>query len=153
MVVHFICRGNVFRSLIAEAYLKSLGLPSVQVLSSGTVADFYREGNKANLQRTLQFLETHNLTKFVPNHRAHQLDQTRLDGGDITICMNRIAYDEERQNLTFPTDTIVWEVDDVGESGHNPTTDQQHTDFREETYQQIAHKVDELVRTAHLDKS
>jgi predicted protein tyrosine phosphatase len=36
MNIHFICRGNVLRSLIAETYLRSLELPNITVISSGT---------------------------------------------------------------------------------------------------------------------
>lgn len=38
MHVHFICRGNSFRSIIAEAYAKSLGLKDMIFTSSGTIA-------------------------------------------------------------------------------------------------------------------
>jgi hypothetical protein len=38
MLIHFICRGNSFRSIIAEAYLNSLRIKGLRILSSGTAA-------------------------------------------------------------------------------------------------------------------
>lgn len=37
MNIHFICHGNVLRSLIAETYLRSLGIDGVNVASSDTL--------------------------------------------------------------------------------------------------------------------
>jgi protein-tyrosine-phosphatase len=56
MRVHFICRGNVYRSRIAEAYLKSLELEGLEVLSSGTIARERSEFTKPIAESTLKFL-------------------------------------------------------------------------------------------------
>ena len=39
--VHFVCNGNIFRSRLAEAYAKSLGLGQLEISSSGVVAANY----------------------------------------------------------------------------------------------------------------
>ena len=46
MIVHFICRGNAFRSIIAEAYLNSLKFENLKATSSGTAAAVDRAGNR-----------------------------------------------------------------------------------------------------------
>ena len=56
-IIHFICRGNAFRSIIAEAYLNSLELYYLSVLSSGTAATLYEARNLANHRMTLELLE------------------------------------------------------------------------------------------------
>lgn len=37
--IHFVCRGNNFRSRLAEAYLNSKKLPGIKVISSGIEAE------------------------------------------------------------------------------------------------------------------
>ena len=58
MIIHFICRGNSFRSIIAEAYLKSRRLDGLKVISSGTNAAADKAGNLASHGRTLGRLVT-----------------------------------------------------------------------------------------------
>ncbi len=47
MIIHFICRGNSFRSIIAEAYVNSLKFKNLKATSSGTTAAVDRAGNLA----------------------------------------------------------------------------------------------------------
>lgn len=65
MIIHFICRGNAFRSVIAEAYLNSLELKCLSVLSSGTAATLYRARNLADHRITLELLEEHGIRDFA----------------------------------------------------------------------------------------
>lgn len=150
MVIHFICRGNTFRSIIAEAYLKSLKIKGITVLSSGTVADEHRRTNEVNFQKVLSLLERHHLKQFAKPHHADQLYQARLDKGDITVCMNQIVYDDLNQTLGSPLETIVWRVDDIGEGKRLPKTETERNNYMEDAYQEIIEKVDDLVRTNNL---
>lgn len=54
MNIHFVCRGNILRSVIAEAHLKSLNLEGITVISSGTNVN---RGDPAE-RAFLQFNET-----------------------------------------------------------------------------------------------
>lgn len=146
MVVHFICRGNVFRSFIAEAYLKSLQIKNLKVLSSGTTAAQDKLSNSVHYQKVMELLQRHGLADFAKSDYADQLTQSRLDGSDIVVCVNSRVFEECKQLVTLPPKTIVWSVDDLGENGHNATTEQERDAFREETYQQIVKNVDELVK-------
>jgi protein-tyrosine-phosphatase len=93
MTIHFICRGNAHRSLIAEAYLKSLQLKDVDVLSSGTVANTYRSENEPRIPIIIARLDIYGKGQFAKT-TPDQLTQERIDRGDITVCMNQIVANE-----------------------------------------------------------
>ena len=65
MIIHFICRGNSFRSIIAEAYLNSLKINDLVVLSSGSTAAMAKARNLAYYQMTLELLGRHGLREYA----------------------------------------------------------------------------------------
>jgi len=149
MNVHFICRGNAHRSVMAEAYLKSLNLPGVTVVSSGTVADLYREPNRKSLQETLDFLTARGIGQYA-KASSEQLTQERFHQNDVTVCVNQIAYDEGSQSVTFPSDTIVWDISDTNEGHRVLKPGDLPTMYDDEIFQQIKTNIDELVKKLSL---
>ena len=149
MTIHFICRGNSFRSFIAETYLRSLNLPNVKVISSGTVAAQYKELNKEPHEIVLQVLNHHGLSKFAKPNYADQLTDELLAAGDVTICMNDLVL-SEASKFNLPADTIVWDISDIGEKERKPSATKTRTQLKEEAYQEITQKVDELVANLGL---
>ena len=150
MIVHFICRGNAFRSLIAEAYLNSLGLEGVETISSGTVANEYREANRVNFAKTQALLRKHGIEGWAKTHYADQLTSARLHQADVAVFVNRIALDEARRLGELPGNTIVWDVADLGEAGRIPSSEEQREAFSEDVYAEIVKEVDALVETLNL---
>ena len=65
MKIHFICRGNVLRSLIAETYVRSLNLDGVTASSSGTSVDLDDPQEQLFLATTKQVLARHGLAQFA----------------------------------------------------------------------------------------
>ena len=65
MIIHFICRGNSFRSIIAEAYLNSLEVKGWSVFSSGTTAALDKARNLVYYRKTLALLERHGIREFA----------------------------------------------------------------------------------------
>ena len=61
MIIHFMCRGNSFRSIIAEAYLNSFEIEDLSVLSSGATAASDKAGNLVYHRITLELLEKHGI--------------------------------------------------------------------------------------------
>jgi protein-tyrosine-phosphatase len=149
--IHFICRGNVYRSRMAEAYLKSLELPNIEVISSGTVAEREGQQNIQNQKDTLNILKRHGLDKHAKKHWA-QLTQSLVKPDDITICMNQRVYDEASTFIKFPRVPIIWGINDLGEDGKLYETREEIDLFSEKKFQDIKVKVDELVR-AKLTKT
>jgi protein-tyrosine-phosphatase len=145
MIIHFICRGNAFRSIIAEAYMNSLELKDLSVLSSGTAATSYKARNLANHRITLELLEEHGIRGFAKVHYGDQLTQSRLDKADITVCVNQRVFDECLRCVTFSASPRVWSVADIGEPGRTSDVELERQLYREEAYQEIVRNVDRLV--------
>ena len=145
MITHFICRGNAFRSIIAEAYLNSLEIIGSHVLSSGTVAALEKSGNLAYYTMTLELLEKHGIREFAKAGYGDQLSQPRLDEADITVCMNQRVYDECLRFVTFPASPYIWSVADVGEPGRISDVKSERELYRDDAYQEIVENVDRLM--------
>ena len=145
MIIHFICRGNAFRSIIAEAYVNSLELNDLSVLSSGTAATSHKARNLANHRMTLELLEEHGVRGFAKAGYGDQLTQSRLDKADITVCMNQRVYDECLRCVAFPAHPRVWSVADIGEPGRISSVESRRQLYREDAYQEIVRNVERLV--------
>jgi protein-tyrosine-phosphatase len=145
MIIHFICRGNSFRSIIAEAYLSSLKIKDLGVLSSGTTAASDKAGNLAYYRMTLDLLEQHDIRGFAKAGYGDQLTQSRLEKADITVCVNQRVYDESLQHVTFPVSPLIWSVADIGEPGRIAHSQSEQQRYREEAYQEIVKNVDQLI--------
>jgi protein-tyrosine-phosphatase len=146
MIVHFICRGNAFRSIIAEAYLNSLEITDVSVMSSGTVANLHKAQNLVSHRLTLELLERHGIRGFAKAGYADQLTQARLDKADLTVCVNQLVYDDCLQRVGFSASPRVWSVSDIGEPGRIPAAESDRETFRDEAYREIVQNVELLAR-------
>jgi protein-tyrosine-phosphatase len=145
MIIHFICRGNTFRSIMAEAYVNSLALKDLSALSSGTAATLYKAQNLPYHRITLEVLEEHGIRGFAKVDYGDQLTQARLDKADITVCMNQRVYGECLQCVTFSHSPHVWSVADIGEPGRISDVESERQFYREDAYQEIARNVERLV--------
>lgn len=147
MTIHFICRGNVLRSLIAETYLKSLNIPGVTTLSSGAIADETRAANDdaGYMTDTKAVLTKHGLASYT-KERADQLTQDRLSDNQLVVFANQIAYDEAAAIVQLPAAQIIWEITDIGEGDRIATTGAQRLIYTQEIYNEIIALVDELLQ-------
>jgi protein-tyrosine-phosphatase len=145
VIIHFICRGNSFRSIIAEAYLNSLEIKDSSALSSGTVAALDKVRNLAYYRMTLGLLEKHGIREFAKVGYGDQLSQSRLEKADISVCVNQRVYDECLELVTFPARPHIWSVADIGEPGRISNVESERQLYREEAYQEIVRNVDRMI--------
>jgi protein-tyrosine-phosphatase len=145
VIVHFICRGNAFRSIIAEAYLNSLKFEDLKAMSSGTSAAVGRAGNRGAYTATLDLLTKNGIREFAKNRYGDQLTSSRLAGADVAICMNRRVYDECQQLVSLPANTRIWSVADIGEPGRVAHTEAGKALYREAAYQEIVEGISQLI--------
>ena len=145
VIIHFICRGNSFRSIIAEAYLNSLEIKDSRVLSSGTTAASDKARNLPYYRITLDLLAKHGIREFAKDGYGDQLTQSRLEEADITVCMNQRVYDECLRCVTFPASPRIWSVADIGEPGRISNDVSERELYREEAYREIISNVELLV--------
>lgn len=147
MNIHFICRGNVLRSLIAETYLRSLHIHDVNVISSGTNVDITDQTEQIYFMNTLRILKRHGIYEYA-KATSHQLTMKRASGQDVTICMNQRVVDEASLLVDLPSNTISWDITDIGEGNRTHKSDREK--YEEEIYSEIVTKVDQLVSDLKL---
>lgn len=145
MIIHFICRGNTFRSIIAEAYLNSLRMAGYSVISSGTNAALTKASNLVYHRMTLELLGQHGIREFAKAGYGDQLTQALAAEADITVCLNQRVYDEGLQIVTFTGSPRIWSVADIGEPGRIAQNESEQSRYREEAYQEIVDNVDQLI--------
>lgn len=141
--IHFICRGNVLRSLIAETYLKSLKLQHVHVISSGTIVDWSNETERGYFTNTLALLDRHGIKSYA-KAKPDQLTQERAANQDVTVYMNQVVFDEASAIVTLPDNAVSWNITDIGEGTRTDTTHREL--YEEDIYNEITQKVDDLIK-------
>lgn len=110
--IHFVCRGNIYRSRLAEAYAKSLlnNGGSKTVSSSGIEADLNLVGDAAPI--TQQIAASENIDQCL-SPTWTQATQSHIDTNDIVIFMNKTVYQDATKFLNIPEEkTEVWSIPD-----------------------------------------
>ena len=143
MHIHFVCRGNVFRSLTAETYLRSLEIPNMTTASSGTNVNSLLPQERIYFNNTLELLDRHNIQQFAKN-QSDALTQQRIDSSDVLVVVNHRAYEEAKSQFDLPKNTVVWNIVDIGE-GDRIATETNRIDLEELIYGELIAGVQELV--------
>ncbi len=140
----FICRGNAYRSIIAETYTKSLGIKNIEVMSRGTVARANKEANIQRFAETQALMERHDLLSFAKKQHAQQLTQQDIDHSDLVVCVNDHVFDSCPVNFVLPHNTITWDIADIGDPNNIPRDHHELIEIQERTFNKIQHAVDQL---------
>jgi protein-tyrosine-phosphatase len=111
MHIHFVCRGNIYRSRLAEAYAKSLTQDEdVEVSSSGIEADLALSSDVNPYTRDLLVAES-NDRHLKPSWT--QSTQEHIDTADVVVFMSPTVYEGANKFLEIPVDKArVWHIPD-----------------------------------------
>jgi protein-tyrosine-phosphatase len=113
MKIHFICRGNVYRSRMAEAYARSSINESsgIEVGSSGIQADLALNG--AVDSAAAKTLKEDNIENFLsPIWR--QTTQALIDNADLVIFMTSTVYLDAKKAYNIDNSkNLIWNIPDI----------------------------------------
>lgn len=111
--IHFICRGNVYRSRLAEAYAKSSLTPdsNIKINSSGIEANLNLNGDVDST--AAKVLETENIKEnLAPSWQ--QTTQQILDKADLLVFMSETVYEDAHKQFNIQQNkSVVWRIKDV----------------------------------------
>ena len=110
--VHFVCRGNVYRSRLAEAYAASLlDKKTIVVSSSGIEANLALNGDVD--PETVRLLEDENLSHHL-TPTWHHTTQDDIDKNDIIVFMSKSLYRQANDQLKIPAKKVrIWDIPDI----------------------------------------
>ena len=148
MIIHFICRGNSYRSRLAEAYLNSKNSSGLKSISSGIIASRNESGPISWYAQRI--IENEKLVPFE-SLGWQQTNKEILKQGDFTIFMQQEPYDYCKKKLDFTQkDYEIWDIKDMYEFmspsiGEQPMTEKDKLKASEETFRIIKRKIDDLI--------
>jgi protein-tyrosine-phosphatase/8-oxo-dGTP pyrophosphatase MutT (NUDIX family) len=112
--IHFVCRGNTYRSRLAAAYMDTLADARFVITSSGIEAT-------ASLVKTAQpytkaTAKLHKLSYGIAD-RTTQTTAALLQAADVVVFMNKDVYDDARKVYDFDIrKCLVWHVADMSDA-------------------------------------
>lgn len=111
--IHFICRGNTYRSRIAEAYSLSLvhGKGIASISSSGIEAKLALNGDIKT--DTVELLKAEGIDKYLTPTWS-QTTQKDIDENDIIVFMSQTLYAQANKMFKLPKSKVkIWNIPDV----------------------------------------
>jgi protein-tyrosine-phosphatase len=141
MIVHFVCRGNTFRSRLAEAYFNSLKLPGYLATSSGIEAS--RDLDGAICFYTKEIANEHGLADFLSEHWI-QASKELLEKADIVVFIDHTVEEQSLRELKPElARAVAWNLYDVDPLSEKTVKTRTANDI----FALIKQKTDELVAT------
>lgn len=126
--------------------MRSLGLPDIEVISSGTDANTYIQRALPVSEYALKVLQRHGIVKYAKRQRE-QLTQDRILPDDIVICLSPRIKQECQDFVTLPPQTLTWNIVDIGESSRLIRPNHSVDQLVEDMLAEIKNQVDMLVAT------
>lgn len=109
--IHFVCRGNTYRSRLAAAYMNTLLGAEFTVSSSGIESK--RAAIKTVESYTKAVANANNLKHGITGQKTQTTDAL-LQAADVLVFMNKDVYDEAVRTYQFDTrKALVWHVPDM----------------------------------------
>ena len=145
MHIHFVCTGNLYRSRLAEGYLRSKNLPGILVSSSGVEAANNTSGPVS--WYTVRLLKYFGIIKYISMVWT-QTTSDVLKAPDLIIFMEPFHLDTARNKFDYSGKNFeVWGVKDIDNVlDGNRSLEKECLEETESTFQKIREKVDDLIQ-------
>ncbi len=109
-IVHFVCRGNTFRSRLAEAYFNKVKSERIKVISSGIQASENQNGHISYLGKYI--LKKHHYKNYKKSWT--QTTQANIDASTIVIFVSPTVFTDAQDMFDLSaTKYQVWSIPDV----------------------------------------
>jgi isopentenyl-diphosphate delta-isomerase len=111
ITIHFVCRGNTFRSRLAAAYFAELSGTRFAVTSSGVGAELSEV--KTLESYTKAVAHRHKLKHGLVQHNTQTTDRL-LQEADVVVFLNKDIYDQALKDYQVDSrKVLVWHVKDI----------------------------------------
>jgi len=141
--VHFVCTGNVYRSRLAEAYLKGRQLSWLHASSSGIAAEHHFLENGPICWWAMRLIYNDCLAPFM-SVSSTQTTAHHLTEANIVIFMSQEHYQYAKDHLGYQGSCYqIWSIADMDENLES--NDVACIKSAEHTFECIREKVDFLV--------
>ena len=150
MHIHFICTGNVFRSRLAEAYLRSLKHPKISKVSSSGIQASHNKWGPITWYAA-RIINNYNLHSFV-THTWSETTDDQIRNADVIIFIDKSHFDHVAKKHNLENKTYeIWNIPDLGEFGFTKdkisfTDDNKRMRLAEEIFKEIQKKVNSLLK-------
>lgn len=133
--IHFVCRGNVFRSRIAREYLAKHS-EGIKIISSGIMADHKLFGSISHHAKALMM--KHGLVDH--QKKWVQTTQRNIDSSTLVIFMSQTILADAKKMIDLTnTKYLVWNIKDI-----SPNSKENNTEKAEQIYQSITEEIKKL---------
>lgn len=140
--IHFVCRGNIYRSRLAEAYLKSSVKDGIWDISSSGIS-----AKKHNLHLTIspwttRIADNEHISQWLNDIKTQTSNQL-LQKSDLIIFMSQDVYRDAKRFYDFnEAICLVWDINDVKDWPKELSS----VEKGKKTYEQIKRKVSQLIK-------
>jgi len=111
MNIHFVCRANIYRSRLAEAYFRKLTNGAYKVSSSGVEAQRF-DTNYSSSSASILAKENN----LDIGNKSQRTTNEMLNDADIIVFVKKDVYLEAKNLFKFDENkVIVWDVHDIYE--------------------------------------
>lgn len=146
--IHFVCTGNIFRSRLAEAYLKSKKFTDILISSSGTHAKTHHKGSISWYAQRLLF--RYKLIPYMSKMWVETSAKLLLEA-NIIIFIDKSNYDYCQNAFGINTKYEIWNLIDFDDSDLNNKKldlkkESEYIMLSEKIFQQIKDNVDKLIK-------
>lgn len=140
-LIHFVCKGNTYRSRLAEAYFNSVDTPNLECISSGVEAHAIEDPPIE--WYSMKIIQNNNLVLGM-SRDSKKTSKEMIENADFTVFMEKEIYEFCKNMLGFNSDLYqIWNIEDLHTRDKSV---EEIITISESAFKNISEKVDSLVK-------